>query len=171
MMLVITTFPILMVFAACMDLFTMRISNYISIALAAGFLPAAMICGLPLWSLAVNSIALHYVCGIFVFMVTFLLFATGKIGGGDAKLLASSAIWVGWDSLLDYLVVASFLGGALALFLLAMRKIPLPLVLLKHTWIARLHEPKGPVPFGVALGVGALIVYPETQIYLSALGG
>lgn len=149
----------------------MRISNKISIVLVVGFLPAALICGLPLWSLAAHSIGLHYACGFFVLAISFALFATGKIGGGDAKLLASSAIWVGWDSLLDYLVVASFLGGALALFLLAMRKIPLPLVLLKHTWIARLHEPKGPVPFGVALGVGALIVYPETQIYLSALGG
>ena len=39
-------FPALMLFAAWMDLFTMRISNGISIALAIGFLPVALGFGL-----------------------------------------------------------------------------------------------------------------------------
>ena len=168
---VILLFPVCMIFAACMDLFTMRISNRLTIAIAIGFLPVALMADLPLWTLTLESIALHYACGFLMLLIGFALFAFGKIGGGDAKLVAASAIWIGWGGLLNYIVVASFLGGLFALFLLAARKLPLPLLLLKQAWIARLHEPKSPVPFGVALGAGAVIVYPQTPIWLSAMGG
>ena len=156
--------PLLMIFAACMDLFTLRISNNISIALVIGFFPLALICGLSL-----PAIGLHYGCGLFILFITFTLFALGKIGGGDAKLAAASAVWIGWDLLLDYLLIASLLGGALALFLLAARRAPLPLVLLREPWIARLHDPKGAVPFGIALGLGGVIVYPQTPLWLLAV--
>ena len=145
-------FPALMLFAAWMDLFTMRISNWISMTLTLGFLPLAL------------------VCGVFILCITFTLFAFGKIGGGDAKLAAASAIWIGWDSLLEYLLAASILGGVLALLILAARQFPLPLVLMRWSWIVRLHEPRNGMPFGVALGAGAIIVYPQTAIWLGALG-
>lgn len=160
------SFPMLMLFAAWMDLFTMRISNWISIALTLAFFPLALLSGLGL-----GDIGFHYLCGLFILVPTFTLFAFGKIGGGDAKLAASSAIWIGWDSLLDYLIIAALLGGALALLILAARQIALPLFLLRQPWIARLHEPKTGIPFGVALGLGAMIVYPQTAIWLGALGG
>jgi len=152
-------FPILMLFAAWMDLFTMRISNGISIALTLAFLPIALACGLSL-----GVIGHHYLCGLFVLVPTFILFDLGKIGGGDAKLAASSAIWIGWGSLLDYLIVSSLLGGALALLILAARQVALPLFLLRWSWIERLHAPQTGIPFGVALGAGAIIVYPQTVI-------
>ena len=158
-------FPALMLFAAWMDLFTMRISNGISIALAIGFLPVALGFGL-----SPVVIGAHYLCGFFILVITFTLFALGNIGGGDAKLAAASAIWIGWDALLDYLIAASLLGGALALLILLARQFSLPLALLRFDWIARLHEPKGGIPFGVALGMGGVIVYPQTALWLGALG-
>ena len=158
-------FPALMLFAAWMDLFTMRIANWISLALALGFLPLALGVGLP-----PGLIGSHYLCGFFILCITFTLFALGKIGGGDAKLAAASAVWIGWDLLLDYLIAASLLGGALALLILAARQFPLPLALLRWPWIVRLHEPRNGMPFGVALGVGAIIVYPQTAIWLGTLG-
>ena len=167
----VLTFPLLMIFAACMDLFTMRIPNRISVALVGGFLPLAMICGLPIWSLALDSIALHYACGLFVLVITFSLFAWGKIGGGDAKLAAASAIWIGWDTLTDFIMLTALVGGALALVLLTARSFALPVYLLQQPWIARLQEPKGGVPYGVAFGVGGLLVYEQTPIWLRALGG
>ncbi len=162
----VLVFPFLMILAGCMDLFTMQISNNISIALVVAFLPLSLCCGLPL-----SLIGLHYACGLFILVVTFALFAWGKIGGGDAKLAAASAIWMGWSFVFDYLVTASFLGGLLALFLLSARQFPLPLMLERQPWIVRLHKPKGGVPFGVALGLGGIIVYPQTAIWIGALGG
>ena len=166
----ILCFPLLMIFAACMDVFTMRISNMISIALVLGFLPLAVLSGLPLWSIAPDSLLMHYACGVVILIFTFALFAWGKIGGGDAKLAAASTVWIGWGSVIDYLLIACMLGGALALILLSLRAMALPLVLLKQPWIARLHQPKGGLPFGVALGVAGIIVYPETAIWLAARG-
>lgn len=166
----IISFPLLMIFSACMDLFTMRISNRISIALILGFLPLSVLAGLPLWSIALDSILMHYACGLFILLFTFALFAWGKIGGGDAKLAAASAVWIGWGSITDYLLIACVLGGALALFLLSMRAIALPPVLMRQPWIARLHQPKGGLPFGVALGVAGIIIYPQTAIWLAAQG-
>ena len=167
----VLSFPLLMIFAACMDLFTMRIPNPISVALVGGFLPLAFVCGLPIFSLELDSIALHYVCGLFVLMITFSLFAWGKIGGGDAKLAAASAIWIGWSSLADFIMLTALVGGALAVVILTARSVALPLYLLKQPWIARLHEPKGGVPYGVAFGIGGLLVYEQTPIWLRALGG
>ncbi len=159
-------FPLLMIFSACMDLFTMRISNRISIALILGFLPLAVLSGLPLWSIAFDSILMHYACGLFILIFTFALFAWGKIGGGDAKLAAASAVWIGWGSIADYLLIACMLGGALALILLSLRAIMLPPVLMQQDWIVRLHQPKGGLPFGVALGLAGIMVYPQTAIWL-----
>ncbi len=166
----INSFPLLMIFAACMDMFTMRISNKISIALILAFLPLAALCGLPLWSIEPDSVVMHYACGLFLLLITFTLFAFGKIGGGDAKFAAASAVWIGWGPLFEYLMIASLLGGALALCLLTVRAFALPLVLLKQSWIARLHKPKGEIPFGVALGLAGVIVYPQTALWLAAQG-
>jgi prepilin peptidase CpaA len=158
-------FPILMLFAAWMDLFTMRIANWISIVLTLLFLPVGLASGL-----GFGLIGQHYLCGLLVLAPTFALFAFGKIGGGDAKLAASSAIWMGWGGLFDYLIVSSLLGGVLATVVLTARQVPLPLFLLRWSWVVRLHEPKTGIPFGVALGAGAIIVYPQTPIWMGAVG-
>ena len=39
-----------------------------------------------------------------VLVVTFMFFARGWIGGGDAKLAAATALWLGFDQLLNYLL-------------------------------------------------------------------
>ena len=164
-------FPFLVMIAACMDLFTMRIPNSLNIAIALCFLPAAWLANLPVGSLELSSVGLHYACGLLILIISFAAFAFGKIGGGDAKLLASSAVWIGWQNLLEYIIVASLIGGVLALCLLALRWVSLPDILLKQAWIRRLHDPDSQVPYGVALAAGAVIIYPQTAIWLSAMGG
>ena len=52
-------------------------------------------------------------------------------------------------------------GGALALLLLAYRRLPagaLPL----PDWAARLHATDEGMPYGIAIAAGALAVYPMT---------
>ena len=70
-----------------------------------------------------------------VLVVAFVFFAQGWIGGGDAKLAAATALWFGFDYLLDYLIYASLFGGALTLLLLQFRKLPLPARLAHQDWI------------------------------------
>jgi prepilin peptidase CpaA len=63
---------------------------------------------------------------------------------------------------MDYLLVASILGGALTLVLLQARKWPLPRLLARQPWIVRLHAVETGIPYGIALAAAGLIVYPDT---------
>ena len=56
--------------------------------------------------------------------VVFVFFTRGWIGGGDAKLAAATVLWLGFAHLVDYLVYASLLGGALTVALIQFRVMP-----------------------------------------------
>jgi prepilin peptidase CpaA len=87
----------------------------------------------------------------------------GWMGGGDAKVAASVALWFGFAQLMDFLLYASLFGGALTLLLLQFRQWPLPYGLAGQAWLARLHDKESGIPYGIALTLGALMVYPETE--------
>jgi prepilin peptidase CpaA len=150
-------FPALMAFAASSDLFTMTISNRVSLVLTAGFFALALVTGM-----GGGEILSHAGAGALVLVITFVFFACGWIGGGDAKLAAATALWLGFDHLLDYAVYASIFGGALTLLILKFRVMPLPQTLARQAWVMRLHQSNGGVPYGIALAAAALVVYPHT---------
>jgi prepilin peptidase CpaA len=151
-------FPALMAFAAASDLFTMTISNRVSLALVAGFLTLAVLSGMGL-----TDILLHVGAGAAVLAVAFVCFAMGWVGGGDAKVAASAALWFGFGHLLTYLVYASLFGGVLTLMLLQFRQWPLPYAFTGQAWLLKLHAKESGIPYGIALAVGALMIYPETD--------
>ena len=151
-------FPALMAFAAASDLFTMTISNRVSLALVAGFLVVALASGMGL-----SDILLHAGAGAAVLTVAFVCFAMGWVGGGDAKIAAAAALWFGFADLMNYLVYASLFGGALTLLLLQFRQWPLPYALAGQAWLLRLHAKESGIPYGIALALGALAIYPETE--------
>jgi prepilin peptidase CpaA len=151
-------FPALMAFAAVSDLFTMTISNRISLLLVVGFVLLALFGGM-----SAAAIGMHLVAGLAVLAVTFGCFAMGWIGGGDAKLAAATALWFGFEHLVLYLAYASVAGGILTLLILQLRQWPLPAPLSSQAWLQRLHEKDGGVPYGIALAIGALLIYPETE--------
>lgn len=150
-------FPAAMIYAAASDLITMTISNRLSIALFLGFFVLALLIGMPL-----ADIGWHLAASGAVLIFAFAFFARGWIGGGDAKLAAATALWIGFSHLMDYLLVAAILGGALTLLILQVRKWPLPQLLARQPWIARLHAMETGIPYGIALAAAGLIVYPET---------
>jgi prepilin peptidase CpaA len=151
-------FPALMAFAAASDLFTMTISNRVPLALAAGFLVLAFASGM-----APTDILLHLAAGAIVLGAAFCCFAFGWIGGADAKVAAGAALWFGFAHLLNYLVYASLFGGVLTLVLLQFRQWPLPYALAGQPWLLKLHAKESGIPYGIALAVGALMIYPETE--------
>jgi len=157
-------FPALMVLAASSDLLTMTISNRLSLALAGSFFPLTIVIGMSL-----PAIGMHLAAAALVLAVCFGFFSMGWMGGGDAKLAAATTLWFGFDYLLDYLIYAALFGGALTLLLIQFRKLPLPEALARQSWILRLHETGGGVPYGIALAAAALTVYPKTA-WMPALG-
>jgi len=158
--IVLLIFPVLMVFAASSDLFTMRISNLLVLMLVVAFFIVALIVQMP-----VETILSNLGCAAVVLVVTFAFFAFGWIGGGDAKFAAATALWLGFGLLLPYIVYSGLLGGALTLLLLALRNLPLPASLQRMKWLDRLHDKKQGVPYGIALAIAAMLVYPQTFVF------
>jgi prepilin peptidase CpaA len=150
-------FPAMMAFAASSDFLTLTISNRVSLILVGGFVALAVIGGV-----SAADVPSHLAAGIVVLVAAFSLFARGIIGGGDAKLAAATALWLGFDHLLPYLLYASLLGGALSVGLIWFRMAPLPDWLSRHDWAQRLHGKDAGVPYGIALAAAALAVYPQT---------
>ena len=80
-------FPALMAFAASSDLLTMTISNWLSLALTAGFFLLTLMTGMSL-----HEIGMHLAAGGVVLAISFTFFSLGWIGGGDAKLVSATAL-------------------------------------------------------------------------------
>src|SRR5436190_5921364 len=157
-------FPALMAFAASSDLLTMTISNRVSLILVGSFFVLAIWSGMPL-----HDIGMHALAALAVLVVTFTFFARGWIGGGDAKLAAATALWFGFDQLLNYVIIASLLGGVLTLAILRFRLMPLPSLLANQEWAKRLHRMDTGIPYGIALALAALVVYSDTP-WMKSLG-
>jgi prepilin peptidase CpaA len=161
----LVVFPMLMIFAALFDLFTMTIPNRLSLALIGAYFALAAYLPLP-W----QTVAWHLSCAIAILLLTFVMFHFRWIGGGDAKLAASTALWLGWEHLLDYGLVASLIGGALTIAIIELRRHELPPKILSVGFLARLADKSGGVPYGIALALAGLFVYPHTLVW-SRLAG
>jgi prepilin peptidase CpaA len=157
--------PALLITAAFYDLTSYRIPN---------LLPAAMVLLFGVFTLTLSfgdhpmtwhDLSLHLLAGSIGLFLGIGMFAVGWVGGGDAKLFAASLLWVGWNALYDYVILACLLGGALTLGLIMLRRMPLPIMLIRLPWFARLADPASGVPYGVALAFAALHVLPNTDVF------
>lgn len=158
-------FPIAMAYAAISDLLTLTIPNRISIALVAGFFAAALLSNMP-WPQVASHVAAAGAC----LLVTLLLFSRGWLGGGDAKLLAATALWIGFDKLPSYLILVAIIGGLLALTILVYRKAIPPLWISKPAWAVKLHDAKCGIPYGIALALAGLWLFPTTSWFTAVAG-
>jgi prepilin peptidase CpaA len=157
---ILAFFPVLMAFSASMDLLTFTIPNRLCAALALGYLVFAVLLGVPAF-----DILLNISCALAILIIAFVMFNLGWIGGGDAKLAAATAAWLGWTAILNYGLAAAIFGGILTLILLGARAAPLPAVLGRIEWLARLHNVKAGVPYGIALAAAGLMQYPNSSIW------
>jgi prepilin peptidase CpaA len=160
---VLAFFPALMALSASMDLLTLTIPNRICLSLALGYLVLAALLGV-----SATDMLLNISCASAILAIAFVMFALGWVGGGDAKLAAATALWLGWSSILDYGVTAAIYGGILTLIILSARMAPLPAALARFAWVARLHDGKTGVPYGIALAAAGLIQYPASRIWAAA---
>ncbi len=162
--LVLFVVPALLAISAGWDLASYTIPNFLPAALLAVFILFSLVAGVP-----PSGIGLHALAGLVGLAMGFALFAFGLIGGGDAKLFAVIVLWLGFGDLLDYALMTSVFGGALAIVLIGLRSVPMPAALIGHAWLTRLHDPRLGIPYGVALAAGALVVFPHTEIFRIAI--
>lgn len=158
--------PVLVIVAGLHDLITMKIPNWISGLLILAFFPAALALGVT-WSVVGLSVGLA-VAALFVGAG---MFALRWLGGGDAKLLAAVMLWLGLPGALPFLLFTAMAGGGLCLVLILARAHLQLYTVAGPAWIGRLLEPKGDVPYGVAIAIGALLAYPAGPLVKAFIGG
>jgi prepilin peptidase CpaA len=129
----------LILFAALSDASSFRIPNIVSLGLVALFPVHVLISPSEVDWMGGAAVA----AGAFV--VGFILFARGWVGGGDVKLLSATLLWAGSTLAAPQLLVMGLVGGVLALGALVRSR-------------TRHHPPDAAapkVPYGVAIAAGA----------------
>lgn len=116
----LSVLPAALLIAAANDLYEFKIPNWISIT---------MICAYPVAGFAVSAppqIMLEgFIIGAAALTLGFALFAARIIGGGDAKLLAATAPWLGAGGVGPFLLYTALAGLALTIAMVMFRKTPL----------------------------------------------
>ena len=152
-LLAIAAFIVLLTAAAVSDVRRLTIPNYYCLGI--------LLC-YPVYLLAPPQpvdwpISLLIAGGLLA--VGFLLFTTGRVGGGDAKLLAAASLWAGPAHLMEYMLITALAGGGMAL-----------LLYLHHRWSrspslaafaatdAAPDFAEQPMPYGVAIFAGGVYV-------------
>lgn len=158
MLWIMGTLVLLVLLAAIVfDIGSMTIPNSLCAFLALAFLLTAALVGM-----APMTVGLHVLCGFVVLCFTFAMFAMNWMGGGDAKLIAATAVWFGPTmDLASYILLASVFGGVLTLALLAVRARTQLLPATGVVFLDRLLHPTTGIPYGVALGLAGIIVFRQ----------
>ena len=145
------------VYAMITDYRWLRIPNIISIVLAVAFFPFALLAGpaIPFFA--------HLAIAAVIFVLLFVFFALGWLGGGDVKLAGAIMLWAGPANGGNFVVLFALLGGMLALLLMTLRfalvqypQIEAVPVLGKFSGWAR----DGMCPYALPIGAAALYIAP-----------
>jgi len=138
----------LLLAAAAEDAVRLRISNITVLLVIVAAVIAAIVVGptSALWqNLAVFAALLA---------VGTPMFAAGKLGGGDVKLLAALGLWFNLKGALWMLLDVVLAGGVLAILIIALRSLGWSEKIRRRVVLLR---PGGGIPYGVAIAAGALI--------------
>lgn len=154
-------FAVLVSFAAITDVQRLKIPNWISLALVAGFVLFA-----PFMGLGWGQAGLHLGVALLCLVVCFGMFAAGWLGAGDAKLMSAVLLWLGAPAATTFIVATALAGGALALALIALRRTRVPL---PYVWLLDLRDGTTKVPYGVAIASGALVAFPMSPFWPAPL--
>lgn len=131
--------------AAIEDFIRLKISNVTCVAVLVTALIAIGLHGfsLELWQ---NAVVFLVLLG-----AGYLLFAAGKMGGGDIKLLACVGLWVNIADGIKLLAATLLAGGVIALIYLASRLLP----------SSRPREGirSRQIPYGLAIVAGASLIF------------
>ena len=164
--IILIFFPLCMVLATISDVTTMKIPNKLNLALLLGFIVLA-----PFTGMGLTTALAHCAIALMVLAVGFGTYSVGFLGAGDVKLLAVSSLWLGPTLTAPYMIYVGLIGGVAVVALMVWRQIMLPLSLTQVPWIVRLHQPKGDVPYGIALAPAASLVFLDSPLAGFAMTG
>ena len=162
-LMLLAVFPAGVIAAALKDATSFTIPNWIPAVLVLAFPAAALAAHLTLGEAGMSVLA-----AFAALLAGMAMFALGWCGGGDAKLMAAAALWLGLPGLAPFLLATGLAGGALALGLVTARQGPLSILAAGGpAWLGRLLTPGEDLPYGLAIAVGALAAFPFSALVMA----
>jgi len=163
--------PVVMSLSALTDIYGYTIPNIFSLILIISFYCFALIN--PYFTY--ETILYHSLAGLLVLSITFVLFTFGVIGGGDAKILASSSLWFGFTNLNMYIFSIIIAGGIMSIFFMIWRRTkPFAFYdkspMLKNLFFGPQSQQDKPlekrsIPYAIAITSGFYFFLPHSIIY------
>lgn len=141
------------------DVTSLRIPNKYSLIILGCFLPA--------WLFtpeAFGPLPHHLLAMVIMFVLTYVMFCQGMIGGGDSKLATALAVWTGLKGLVPFIFYMALAGGVLgliSLFFLRNSKVfknPPP-----GSWVEQAQNGRSAIPYGIAISFGVWASFYHTQ--------
>lgn len=147
------------------DIRRMTIPNYIVVMVLVTFLTGYMAAW---WGGAgiFSSFKAHLLAGGIGLIVTFIMFCLKIIGGGDSKLAAAFAVWMGSGGLSAYLFFMALSGALFAALTLVLKKRKPVKKPFPGSWIARAQAGENVVPYGVPIALGAVAGFIESGLMM-----
>jgi len=149
-MIATVAFGALLLAASCFDVLRLRIPNMI---------PAGLVALFSLRIILGSSVPApldHLMAMVLALLILLPLFALDMLGGGDVKLVAAVALWLGMNQLAALLILVGIVGGIFAVVWLAMRwlirtrlgdrKLPISL------------QARAPLPFALPIMIAAVLL-------------
>ncbi|MBL6933242.1 MAG: prepilin peptidase [Rhodospirillales bacterium] len=150
---VITLFLGLLMLAAINDVAEYKIPNRINFAIAALY-PAYVLAS----PATVDWIGGLIVCATML-SIGVILFVFRRMGGGDVKMIAATALWAGPMGITDFVLFMVITGGVMAVARLTFVRSSLALTFGHFTGIDDTDDnSQNPLPYGVAIATGGFAV-------------
>lgn len=157
-------FPFFVVLAAVYDIYSYTIPNFICVMIFFAFYAFALLNPHIGWHIFFE----RHITFLITFIFVFVFFNYGIFGGGDAKLIAASSLWIGSLDMFNYVSYIIFAGGALAAIIVYLRAQACYPFILKSACLKSLYFGRyGPnnIPYGISIAIGTLVTLPQTAIY------
>lgn len=137
--------------ASCWDVLRLRIPNLIPLGLLALFVLEVLV------GHRVDAPLDHFQAMALALLILFPLFALNMLGGGDVKLIAAVALWLGMDKLAALLMLIGIVGGLFTLFWLLIRW--LIRTGLRDRKLPKSLQPSAPLPFALPIMIVGLFLF------------
>lgn len=132
--------------AAIGDVRSLRIPNALTASMA-GLGPVAVWLAIPAEGAVVDAL----IAGAATLAVTWAMFEMGWLGGGDAKLAAAAALWLGGPATIAFALVTALFGAMLAALLLVLSRWDAAQATIGTNWSLRLRSGRISVPYAAAM--------------------
>jgi prepilin peptidase CpaA len=149
-MIATVAFGTLLLAASCCDVLRLRIPNIIPAALVVLFALQMFVGG------GAQDPLDHFLAMGLALLILLPLFALNMLGGGDVKLLAAVALWLGMNKLAALLILVGIVGGVFTPVWLAFRWLIRAGV--RGRELPRSLQAHAPLPFALPIMIVAVLL-------------